>query len=166
MTLTKSKMWMVAAVVTLAATGCAPRSAKEFSGTYAGTDSGTYQIVTVNPDGSTTTKSESGSATRELTLNAPDDATIVFGTDSSFGSLTFRQSASTDTVFDAVPQTWTDTYDGVTSTTKLDSGSISFTGLDVFFSYNITSTRPYTDSNGLVTTLKTTINGSFYGTKK
>lgn len=162
----KTALWMAAAAVGFTAMGCAPRSAKEFSGVYSGSWTGTILSITTYSDGSTTTKTETPPpSSSEVTLNALNEATIVIAQDDSSPAFTFKQNASQDTLFDIVPRTDTQEGNGYTYTNSVDSGSVRFTGLDVTISYGVTMTYREANPTGEVTSAKAIISGTFTGTK-
>ncbi|MEN9798198.1 MAG: hypothetical protein RL653_1894 [Pseudomonadota bacterium] len=166
MTLTKSSVWMAAAVFALVTTGCGPRSAKEFSGNYAVTGKSTSKRTYKSPDtGADMTEESSGDISTTVTFEAPDATTITFDLDGdgSFPAFSFKQDPTSDSFFKIEPLTLASTF-GVTM--KYDSGSLSFSEGKVYGNFSSTTTASVTDAEGNTQTETTIGTSSFEGPKK
>ena len=169
MRMMRSGGWMLAAVIALATTGCGPRSAKEFAGTYEVSSELTSTRFFKSPDtGADVSEKSSNKSTLTMTLEAKDDATLTwrYGEDASAPTLVYKQDPTKDSNFNLEPVNVVMAAGGASTNMKFESGSFSFDPGTLSGSMSGSSSSAYPDANGVTQTETSTFSTYFSGTRK
>jgi hypothetical protein len=151
-------LWAVGAMA-LSVAACG-KTAKDFSGSYAGTTATTSTLTATLPDGTKVSQDNSKAPYADtVTFSAPNETTLSIPFAST--NLSFTQSSSDDNSFALVPTSFTDEN----ITMKLTTGSLTFDGTSVKMTASGTVTGQDTSDQGPVT-LEGPLTATFDGTKQ
>lgn len=143
---------------------CGGKTAKDFSGSYAGTEVLVGTATTTLEDGTTASLDLSRSEEGTQTLAAPDEVTLTLGSGASM--LTFKQDSANDLKFTMTPLTVRSTDPaGLNSEFAITAGSLEFDGTSVTLTRQGTFTKEVLKDD-LVYTFVGPLSTSFTGTKK